>query len=303
MPGDLGEADADQLRHEGEAAAARPQEMHRLVYVEREHQVSRFHGDLDQPWRVEEFREDLERAWSSIPAAGKERRLEVLLRSVGRHVRQEIDCLGEEDRRDPDAILSHLREVYGERRSATQLTAAFFGVRQRQGEGVVDYSHRLVAAARAAQKKATTIDDALLCRHFVEGLQDRTLARILVRELDAQSAPNFQQIRKQALQWCGEDTQTATAAALQYSSSRPPHSTTSIPPPPPAPVVDPNIAALAESIKSLSAAMTEGFKSMQEQMSASQKRPSFRDHQGRLLCFKCSQPGHLQKDCKSKSGN
>ena len=192
MPGDLGEADADQLRHEGEAAAARPQEMHRLVYVEREHQVSRFHGDLDQPWRVEEFREDLERAWSSIPAAGKERRLEVLLRSVGRHVRQEIDCLGEEDRRDPDAILSHLREVYRERRSVTQLTAAFFGVYQRQGEGVMEYSHRLVAAARAAQRKATTIDDTLLSRQFVEGLQDRTTGPLHVTIQNQRQYPLLQ---------------------------------------------------------------------------------------------------------------
>ena len=151
------------------------------------------------------------------------------------------------------------------------------------------------------QRRDTPIDDSLLSRQFVEGLQDRTLSKILVRELGGR--PDFKKIRQQALQWCEEDTQTATAAALQYSSSRPLNSPTSIPPPPPAPVVDPNIAALAESIKSLSAAMTEGFKSMQEQMSASQKRPSFRDHQGRLLCFKCSQPGHLQKDCKSKSGN
>ena len=272
MPGDLGEADADQLRHEGEAAAARPQEMHRLVYVEREHQVSRFHGDLDQPWRVEEFREDLERAWSSIPAAGKERRLEVLLRSVGRHVRQEIDCLGEEDRRDPDAILSHLREVYGERRSATQLTAAFFGVRQRQGEGVVDYSHRLVAAARAAQKKATTIDDALLCRHFVEGLQDRTLSKILVRELDAR--PDFKKIRQQALQWCREEEhQTATAAALQYRSSPAPTSTSSSPPPTSA--VDPSVAALADSIRALTVAMAEGFKAMREEMAALEQENCF----------------------------
>ena len=100
--------------------------MHRLVYVEREHQVSRFHGDPGEPWRVEEFREDLERAWTSIPATDKRRRLDVLLRSVGRHVRQEIECLGREERGDPDAILSHLLEVYGERQSASQLTAAFF---------------------------------------------------------------------------------------------------------------------------------------------------------------------------------
>ena len=47
----------DRLANAGEAAADRQpreqQEMHRLVYVERKHQVSRFHGDPGQPWRVE----------------------------------------------------------------------------------------------------------------------------------------------------------------------------------------------------------------------------------------------------------
>ena len=131
------------------------------------------------------------------------RRLDVLLQSVGHRVRQEIDCLSQDERGDPAAILQlrHLMQVYGEQQSVTHLTAAFFEVRQRQGEGVLNYFHHLLAAARAAQKKsATTVDDALLSRQCVEGLQDRTLARILVRELDARPTPYFKKMSQQALQ-------------------------------------------------------------------------------------------------------
>ena len=80
------------------------------------------------------------------------------------------------------------------------------------------YSHRLVTAVRATQKMSTAVDDKPLSRQFVKGLQDRTLARILVRELDAR--PVFTKIRQQALQWCEEEeTQTATAAALPLPQS------------------------------------------------------------------------------------
>ena len=77
------------------------------------------------------------------------------------------------------------------------------------------------------QRRDTPIDDSLLSRQFVEGLQDRTLSKILVRELGAR--PDFRQIREQAIQWCREEEHQT--AALQYWSSPAPISTSSSPPP------------------------------------------------------------------------
>ena len=45
--------------------------------------------------------------------------------------------------------------------------------------------------------------------------------------------------------------------------------------PPPTSAVDPNVAALADSIRALSVAMAEGFKAMREEMAALEQENCF----------------------------
>ena len=300
MPGDDDHHD-DRAAEVGEQARPEAPEVRQLVYVEREAVVSRFHGEPDEPWRVEEWADELRRAWASIPAQQKQRRLDLLLKSVGRRVRQEIQCLEADQHNDPDAILLHLREVYGERRSLNQLTGAFFEIRQRVSETTMCFSHRLHEAFTSVRsRQESTLDSETLKRQFVEGLRDRTLARVLARDVQRL---NFNELKKEAMKWCvEEDTSPAMAAALQYRNVAPAVPASIPPPSPTPPPAQSELAALAESLTALSTAMTAGFKTLQDQLAAGQSRPGF-NPDGKRLCYSCGKPGHFARECKKKSGN
>lgn len=165
--------------------------------------------------------------------------------------------------------------------SATDLQTQFLSLTQKTDQSVADYADALMVAARRA---FPTMDeyasDELLRGRFVSGLRDSTV------RMQTQLQP--------------KSTFAATVEAARFVESVSGHGGAATA----AAVEAPEAMAVGiqRTLQELSEKISRLESKEREQRDGGVRRGA--DRGGRLVtCWKCGQPGHVQKFCRQKSGN
>ena len=286
-----------------------------VFVIQRETTIKRFHGG-DVHHSAESFEEDVRRAWKSNRIRAADDKFDFLWSNVGPSVKTELRC--HEVGGDAEKALEKLVEIYGERRSPAQLLQEFYSLHQQKGEPIREYSHRLLTSFEAVQTRCTRLakpvqDTAILRDHFSSSLQDHVLSKILREKINDEPGVTFKTLRETAIRWT-DDVGVATSGAVNAKpdSSKDQEDR-----------IDRLEGLMTSLLTKMDALLTE--KQQQQQRPAqplqqnwynnpqqqhqrqrhvnpqqlrqqSHQIPS-RDKDGRILCYKCGKPGHIQARC------
>ena len=191
------------------------------VILQREVKISKLMAYGEEPAKVETFVREVRRAWTMSTTMTEEMRLDLIKDNAGPIVRDEIRCMREGQ--TAEEVLKELQRVFGERRSPIQLRDALRSTRQRRGETIRLFTHRLKAAhaaliARQKVLSQTEDDEASLVQQLIDGLQCPTLSRYL-QEQQKEHDLGFRGLRDIAIRWARDEdpaaAATGDAAAVQ----------------------------------------------------------------------------------------
>ena len=309
MPGDVvinqagvdGEADPqvnNNMAHQ--AAIADPEAapavapVPRPVYVmARESKIKRFYGEgSGDSEEVDDFITDIRRVWSgqTLSRAGK---LDIIRQNVGPLVKDEILCLETEVQQDPEQVLNKIREVFGERRSVSELLQVFYNIKQESGERVRVFSHRCKAAFssilnRQRVLKENLSDARILRDHFISHLGSEVLVANLREEVYQTPGSTFHHLREKAIRFANDERPGAISAAAVTASVAPPQPAASTP----TPGLESVLGAILEKLEELSHPRPY-HPPQQRGQRYNNRRPPHNDGK----CFHCNQAGHWRAEC------
>ena len=272
-----------------------------IVVLPRESHISKFYGDGDSAL-TDRFYEEVKAAWASRTMSPEER-LRVLMNSIGETVRAEVKCQDKELQTNPDRVLELIMETFGERRSGSQLLSVFVSLKQRQGESVMEYSHRMNRAFEAVKAKTPNIEPRLLRDHFIEGLAAPLLRRDLKEEVYKDPLLTFLQVRNSAIRRSEYEDETnclVEKISVPVQKQAPPETS----------AMETMMAQLLAHLNKVDErlAMLENRSRTEQrgstgtgdrpisQQGAAKKSPQW-THDGQPICFHCSQPGHIARHC------
>lgn len=287
--------------------------------------VPKFGGkDSQQP--LVEWRSQIEvylRAQSLSP----EQKVDFVLSALQGDARREIQLLSSTERDTDDKIFAALEKLYGDNVSTSQLRAQFFKCQQQVGEGVGPFILRLREShARWRRKEAATgPDDEMLRSQLVLGLLPGPVQTELQRRVRREPDLTFKETCKEAKAMEKETEETPGCVDTRRTYSKPLQPT-------PSPPTDPlqNWNSLKEALRSelaeeLRAQVTDLKTSLLTELRAQQgarrqpestaggeqgdqggnrarrrtRLPQW-DDQGRPICLRCGQAGHMLRECRSQ---
>ena len=199
-----------------------------VVYTPREVNIDTFYGDGGVA-ETRRFIESVQRAWEDLRLQSDKEKVNLIYGKIGEEVEAELDCQLEVRIPSPQEVLKILERCYGEKRSVPALQRLFFSNKQRRGEDIRTYSHRIKAAFDAVVKKqqdtsATVSQPCELRDTFLENIRDRQMKRQLRQMLSNSPNSSFNELRIQshALGRGGQrgGRRKANSASLRFSCDR-----------------------------------------------------------------------------------
>ena len=142
------------------------------------------------------------------------------------------------------------------------------------GESVVGYAqHLLMLTTKLNAAQADTVNPAMLCGHFIDGLHPPSLHRDIHRYTREHDDVTFYQARAEAQHWMREDADVEVRAE-QVLVTQPQHNKE------------------VEELQALVAALMVKTAELQAEL----QHQSTQAPQPKI-CHGCRQPGHFQRDC------
>ena len=196
---------------------------------------------------------------------------EFVIRHLSGLARKEVLSLTADKRKGPQDILTHVRKVFGPRKSRTAALEAFNNRRQEDGESILEYSHGLQQLASVIED----LKDSDLRDRFVERLSDKSLRRELRRAIQTDGTVTLHQLRETALQW---EEDEGPSVRVETQAARPPAQDSTM-----------------TSLVKLMERMDQRLQALEQQAQQQpwKQRPVTRHNR----CFKCNEPGHFKRDC------
>lgn len=182
------------------------------VKVPRERKLRKFAGSRDDHL-IEDWILDAERATTGQSDADA---VDFLLYHLDGAAKEEVRLRPTEERANPAAVFTILRNSFGEGLTSTQAMRKFFERRQRERETIQEYSHSLMVLLSRVERlnaAAVTDKDRLLRDQFLENLHDPQLRRDIKRWARDHPTKSFQEIREEVQRWVDEDKAPARRAA------------------------------------------------------------------------------------------
>lgn len=121
-----------------------------------------------------------------------------------------------------DNLIAMIVDVFGDKLRFVQLQQEFFSRKQNKEESVEDYAYELLELVTKMTKmdvKQAYATDGILKERFAEGVNDIHLRRELIR-LNLESPKlKFHELRRRALEWAAEDSETASCKETEATVS------------------------------------------------------------------------------------
>jgi hypothetical protein len=273
-----------------------------IIVPPREVHIRRFHGDSHAS-EVDRFIEEVRAAWKVRKDLTADEQKDLLWQYLGEAVREELSCRGDDLNRDPEATIRLLREVYGEKRSVSQLMAQFQTVQQGPHESVRAYSHRLHRAfktlvARQGTLQVPQTDTEFLRDQFLENLSQSSVRRQLQELVFHDPKTPFMALRDAAIRWSGDEDPGAEPAYVAALQARPKEE-----PALPRSKLEDKVDRLAEQLSALLTHLAQNPPAAFPQVPAGRRVLRRRPEAETRTCYNCHQQGHLARHCRlAKNG-
>lgn len=288
-------------RNDGAQSGQREQ----ILYFPRERRCPKFSGaTVGGVLSVEEWVEEAESCIRSKHMSNYEKAL-FLYDHLEGEARNEIKYRPTATRENPVEIVRVLKEVYGCTKSYVLLQQRFFDRKQKEGESLFEFSHalmELMEKIKLSKGDCIANPDLVLRDQFCENVNDSTLRRELKRLVRDNEGWTILDVRREATRWV-EEGQTgrdrghravARNNEVQYTSQCEATLTQTS-----------ELAELKDLVLKQQAQIDLLVKHLGQPhagYSAPQPYRGVRYRRapdGRPICVKCEQPGHIARYCQA----
>lgn len=312
-------------RGDGPSAEERPTvssaaRSERYIYLPRERKCPRFSGRASDSLPVVEWVDEARRSLGMRYMSQSEQALFILDHLDG-EAKNEIRFRSAAEKNDPEKIFNILIEIYGCTKSFIALQKQFFQRKQLEGESIWEFSHALLSLMEAITRRNSAgipNPDHTVRDQFAENVRDGLLRRELKRSIRLNPDSSFLTIRSEAVRWVEEGDHVGMPRTRAYSCDSRAQVTGECS----------THSASARAVESQSAStppanefaeLKEGFRQQQlllnavlERLGPAQHPPTqrftsggprrrpFQFHpDGRPICWRCEQPGHIARFCQN----
>lgn len=282
--------------------ASPPRRTQQTVYLPRERKCPKFSGS--GTLTVDEWVEEVESCLRTRHMSELDKAL-FLYDHLEGTARLEIKFREQSVKGDVKQIIAVLQELYGCSKSYVFLQQKFFDRKQKEGESLQDYSHALMTLmeqVKACNPQAMSNPQALLRDQFCENVKDHMLRRELKRMVRQNEQLSMIDIRKEAIRWVeeGQSTRDKYVRPLPQTCEAQATATSEA-----VGVEKPELIELKNMLLAQQAQLDEIKQSLHSntRMARGRGRPVFIDRRfqrapdGRPICVKCMQPGHIARYC------
>lgn len=281
---------------------------HITINLPQQTTIRRLYGDEGGDETVDEWQEEIRRAWAASKITSPSGRLDVILSNIGPAVKAEIRAMTEEDRKDAEKVLAQIARVFGEGRSPQQLLQVLFAVRQHPGEKARSFANRLQGAFDAVQRRQKILGDRIeeekvLSQALIDSVRDPVLSSTLRQMMSTTPGLSFRDLREVSIRWANDDHQAHQVSHAVAATPAPAYT----PPPTASLAAAPTAAPQASALEGLLATLIDKQMTLIDKidkLSGAQTRQErhYRRNNGR--CYKCDKPGHIARNCTAtETGN
>lgn len=277
-----------------------------VIYVQQDRKLPLFSGKVDSKdsWTLDEWIEQV-RLFAQTRGKTDKEQAQIVFDHLEGAARTEVKFLPAVQRECMDSIFKVLKEVYGCMHSHIALQRRFYNRKQLEGETLIDYSHSLMDLMDMITKNdaqaASIAASKDLRDQFCDGVRDQAL-KIRLRDL-VNTNPNWtiREARAEATRWMaqyGGQPRRSTEYSLASNET----------------------VASCDSTLSDSSQYNELMSLLKAQQSqldlvmkalAPQSLPPARTRytkprrtsDGKPICFRCEQSGHIARNCPNNVRN
>lgn len=289
----------------GSGSSGQTARREQALYLPRERKCHKFSGSTAAgSLAVEEWIEEAQSCIRSRFMSDLEKAL-FLFDHLEGEARNEIKYRPTTVREDPQAIINVLKEVYGCSRSYVFWQQQFFDRKQRENESLFEFSHalmELIDRVKLSKTDAISNPDIVLRDQFCENVCDPMLRRELKRVVRANNALTLLDVRKEAIRWVeegqanrdrshrapGKNNEVHVAAQCATSAAQ-----------------SAEFSELKELVIKQQAQLDMLTKRFVQSGGTPQAPQSYRGGRfkrapdGRPICLRCEQPGHIARFCRN----